>query len=137
MRRDGHADGLSAPKKAGAVGFELRLAHGLAVGDAQMGGPDFRLARRPLAARRKNSAEIVHEFRFDEQFGESGVRDVGGLRPQRQFGIGSDFDVPLPASGVGDRDATHLGIVLGGDQHVHRRRKRAVAPRELRAVLVE
>ena len=36
-----------------------------------------------------------------------------------------------------DRDAANLGVVLGRDEHLQRRRERAVAARELGAILVE
>ena len=92
-------------------------------------------ARRRRVARM--SADVGEILGLDEQLGEGRMGDVGGLRRQRQFGIGGDLDLARAGAGVGDRDAADLGIVLGRDEHVQRRRQRAVAARELGAILGE
>ena len=133
----GARDGVAAAEESRPVRFEFRRADGFAVDDRQMRGPDFRVARRPLSPRRQDRADVGEIFRLDEQLGEGRMRDVGALGREHEFGIGGDLDVARAASGVGDRDPANLGVVLGGDDHVQCRRQRAVASRELGAVLVE
>ncbi len=70
-------------------------------------------------------------------FENAGCGHVGGLRRQHDLGVGRDVDLAHAAAGVDDRDAAHLGVVFGRDQHLHRRGQRAVAPRELGAILAE
>ena len=65
------------------------------------------------------------------------MRDVGAQRRQDEFGVGGDFEVAGADAGIRDRDAANLGVVLAGNEHVQRRRQRAVAARHLDAILVE
>ena len=109
----------------------------LAVDDRQMRGPDFGVARRPFSPRRQDRSDVGEIFRLDEQLREGGMRDVGALGREDEFGVGGDLDVARAAAGIRDRDPANFRVVLGRDDHVQRRRQRAVASRELGAVLVE
>ena len=90
---DRRADAVAATEEPRPVGLKFRRAHGLAVDDGQMRGPDFRLGRRSPAPRRQNGADIGEIFGFDEQLREGRMRDVGALRRQNEFGVGGDFDL--------------------------------------------
>ena len=92
---------------------------------------------RPLSPRGEDGSDIGKIFRFDEQLREGGMRDVGALGRQDEFGVGRDLDVARAASGIRDRYPANFGIVLGGDDYVQSRRQRAVAARDLGAVLIE
>ena len=65
---DGRANAAAATEEPRPVGFKFGGANRLAVDDAQMRGPDFRLGRRPSAPRRQNCAGVGEIFRLDEQF---------------------------------------------------------------------
>ncbi len=134
---DGRANAAAAAEESRSVGFEFGSADGFAVDDGQMRGPDFRLARRPPSPRRQDRADVGEIFRLDEQFREGGMRDVGALRRQNEFGVGRDFDFARAAARIRDRDPANFRVVLARDEHVQRRRQRAVAARHLGAVLVE
>ena len=135
--RKRRADAVPPAEEARPVGFELGLADGFAVGDAQMRGPYFRLRRRSLSSRGEDRARVDEIFGFDEQLREGGMSDIGALRTESEFGIGGDLDFARAAARVGDRDPTHLGVVLLGNEHFEDRRQGSVAPRDLRALLVE
>ena len=92
---------------------------------------------RPLSPRGQDGSDIGKIFRFDEQLREGGMRDVGALGREDEFGVGRDLDVARAASGIRDRYPANFGVVLGGDDHVQSRRQRAVAARDLGAVLIE
>jgi hypothetical protein len=89
--RERRADAVSPAEEARPVGFELRLADGFAVGDAQMRGPYFRFRRRSLSPRGEDGALVGEIFGFDEQLREGGVGDIGALRAQSEFGVGGDL----------------------------------------------
>ena len=131
------SDAAAAAEEPSPVGFHLRLSHGAAIDDGEVRGPDFGLARRSPSPRRQNGADVGQIFGFDEQLGKGWMRDVGSLGRQHELGIGGDVDLPHAAAGVRDRDATDLGIVFRRDEHLHRRRERSVAARELGAILIE
>ena len=99
--------------------------------------PNFGFRGGPLSPRRKDRAEIGMILGLDEQLREGGMRDIGALWPQCEFGIRRDLDVARSTSGVGDGHATNLGVVFGRDEHFERRRQSAVSSRDLDAVLVE
>src|SRR5208283_3577342 len=65
------------------------------------------------------------------------MRDVGALGRQDEFAVGRDLDVAAVASGIRDRYPANFGIGLGGDDYVQSRRQRAVAARDLGAILIE
>ena len=62
---------------------------------------------------------------------------VGRVRGQDDFGIRRHVDFASPASHVGDRDTTCLGIVFGRDGHVQPGGDRAIAPDDFDAILEE
>ena len=136
--RDRRADAVATAEEAGPVGFNLRLAHRLAV--------DYRQMRRPRspvrsASRRRRVATIApSSARYsvcDEQLRKGRMGDVVRLRRQHQFGIGGDLDLAHAAARIRDRDAADFGIVFGRDHHLHRRRQRSVVTDEFGAILVE
>ena len=84
---------MAAAEETRAVGFDFRLADGLAIDDGEMRRPDFRFGgtrRRRVARSAPTSAKI---FGLDEQLGEGRMRDVRRLRRQHQFGVGGDLDL--------------------------------------------
>ena len=117
-RRGRRANAAAAPEEPRAIGLELALADGLAVDHRQVRGPDLRLGRRAPPPRRQYRAQAGQMLGLDEQFGERRVRDVGGLRRQRQLGVGGYFDLARLIAEVRDRHAAHLRVVLGRNQHL-------------------
>jgi len=129
---------MAAAEEAGPVGFDFRPAHDFAaVDDGEMGGPDFRLRRRPSSPCREDGADLREILGLDEQLGKGRMRDIGGLRRQHQLGIGGELDLPRAGACIRDRDAADFGIILGRDEHLHCRRKGSVVACELGAILVK
>ena len=136
--RDRRSDAVAAAEEAGPVGLHLRLPHGLAIDDGEMRGPDFRLARRAPPPRRQDGARRRRDTRSRRTASKkAGCATSAAWRRQHELGIGGDVDLARAVAGIGDRDAADLGIVLGRDEHLQRRRERSVAPGELGAILVE
>ena len=65
------------------------------------------------------------------------MRRVGRGRREHELGVRGDLDLARPRAEVRERDAADLGVVLGRDDDLERRRDAAVAPVELGAVLGE
>ena len=102
-----------------------------------MRGPDFRFVGRSAPPRRQDRADVDEIFRFDEQLREGGMGDIGALRRENEFRIRRDFDPAGADARIGDGNAANFGVVFARDEHLQRRRQRAVAARQLGAVLVE
>ncbi len=91
---DWRPDPAAPSDETRSVGLILRIAHGVALNDREMGSPDFRFARRPPAPGGQEGADIGHEFRLHEQLGEGGMRPVGLVRGQHDLRIGRQLDLP-------------------------------------------
>ncbi len=78
-----------------------------------MSGPNLRFTGRTTAAGCEERPHRGQMLGLYEQFGEGRVGDVGGLRRQRQFDAGRHIDLPGDEPRVGQRDASHLRVVLG------------------------
>jgi hypothetical protein len=77
QHRNRRADAVSTAEEARPIGFELRLADGFAVGDAQMRRPNFGFRGSALSPGREDRAEIGKILGLDEQFREGWMRDIG------------------------------------------------------------
>ena len=135
--RDRRPDVAAAAEEAGAVGFDLRLAHRLAFDDGEVRRPDLGLAGRATTPRREDGAVPGEILGLHEELGEGRVRRVGGGRREHEFGVRRELDVPRAAARIRDRDAPNLGVVLRRDDDLERRRDRPVVPDELGAILGE
>ena len=128
---------MAATEESRPVRLEFRRADGLPVDDCQMRRPDFGVARTPLSPRGQDGADVGKILRFDEQLGESRMRDVGGLGREHELRVGGHLDIARAAAGIRDRHPANFRVVLGRDDDVQSRRQRAVASRELGAVFIE
>ena len=124
-------------EEPGAVGFVLDLPQALAFDDRMLRGPDLRLARRAAAPGRQQRSGLVEIFGLHEHLRERGMGQVGGGRRQHEFAVRGDVDIAHPVAGIGKRDATHFGVILGRDQHLQSRGDRAIDAHELGPVLGE
>ncbi len=127
----------AAADEARAVGLELLAPNGTAVHDGQMRRPDLRLVRRPAPPMRQKGARVGQMLGLDKQLGEGGVGGIGRARGEHELGVGGDLDLARLRAEVRERHAAHLGVVLGGHQHLERGRQRPVAAGDLGAILVE
>ena len=126
-----------AADEAHPVGLVLDGPDPLALDHREVGHPHARLVRRPRPPRRDQRVERVEMAGLHEHLGEGGVRVVGRRGRQHDLGVRRQLDLARASTAVGERHAPHLGGVLARDHDLHRRRQRAVAPREGRVVLGE
>ncbi len=85
--RDRRSNPAPAPEEAGAVRLELHIPFRFAFDDGDMGGPDRDLVRRSRPARREQGAGTSGELGLHEQFGERGMRGIGGVGRQDDLGV--------------------------------------------------
>ena len=65
------------------------------------------------------------------------MRHIGGLRRQANLRVGCDLNFARARPQIRDRNAAHLRIVFGRDDHFERRGQSAIAPDKFRAVFKE
>ena len=99
--------------------------------------PDFHLGDRAAPARRQEYSLFGGILGLHEQLRKRRMSDVGGRRCQHELGIRGDVQVPVAIAGVGERDAAHLRIVFGRNQHFQHRRHRGIDAHKFRAILGE
>ncbi len=122
-------------KRARSVSY-CDAADRLALDRDDVRRPDRRLARRARPARREQRVELGHELGLDEEVREGRVGGVGrGRGAARSRRTRSARSSRGREPEVRDRDPPDLGVVLGRDDDLERRRDRAVAAVELGAVL--
>ena len=94
----------------------------------------FSDCRRRVASKRVHAG---YELRFHKQIGKRRVGLVGGLRCNCDLDIRSDLNFAGAGSQVGNRNATHLGIVFGRNNHFQRGGQGAVTPNEFGAIFAK
>ena len=116
-------DVAPAPDELRAVRLDLDRGGFLAFDHSDMGGPDLGVGGRAAAAGGDDDAEFGQIVRHDEHLRKGRMRLIGRRRGKHQFGIGGHVDLARAATGVGQGDASRLGIVLGRDDNFGRRRQ--------------
>ena len=99
--------------------------------------PDLRFARRSLAAGRQQRVALVDVLGLHEQLREGLVSGIGRRRREHQLEVGGYLELAVSMTGIGDRQAADLGVVLGGHDDLQRRRDRPVRADEFRPILGE
>ena len=136
-RGDRRVDAAAAPDKPRAIGLEFPLSHRHAVDDREVRRPDLRLGRRSLPAVGHDGAQAGEVFGLDEQLRKGRMGEVGALRRQHQFGVGGHLDLACVFTEIREGDATDLGVVLGGHQHLQSGGQGSVPTFEFSVILVE
>ena len=107
------AQAARAADELRTVGLDLRRPDGIPLDDGELRGPDSGIVLPPLAPRGEEHPLLGHILRLDEELGEGRMCDVIGRPRQHQLHIGGDLQLPYGGADVGDRDAAHLGVILG------------------------
>src|SRR6188768_3604300 len=77
--------------------------------------PRWLFSSRPRSARAQQCAARLNDFRLHEKLAECWVCLVSSCGVKSYFSESGKFDEALFAGLVGERDAAHFHVVLGGD----------------------
>ncbi len=100
-----------------------------------LGRPNVGFVGCALAARREQRVQFGDILGLHEELQKGLMCRVGRRRSEHQFRIGGDLDLPVPMTGVRDRQTPYFGVILGRYDYLQRRRDRGVGANEFRAIL--
>ena len=121
---------MTATEKTIAACFVLHCADGVAFSGNRVYSKDGRIMRRTRAAARDERIVFTNEFSFDKKIAEGRMRNVGGRGCQHDFSITCHFDFPHARRAIGQRHATHFGVVFRRHNDVCLRLDARVQPLE-------
>ena len=116
-----------AAQEARPVGLPFHRRLRAAVDREDVEREERRLLRRPRPAPREEGGGLGDPLRLDEELPEAGIRRVLRESAERELDEARELDLPRPLAEVRQRDAPHLGVVLGRNRHLEARLDLVVA----------
>ena len=122
-------------EKTRTVSFKLNPADRIAAGRQHVHAPNGLVLCRTRTPMGQQRVVRRVKFSFNEQVAERGMGEVVSAWGQHDFGIAGQFDFARAIRIIRQRNAAHLGIVFGRNNHFHVGNDAGVTPPKIGFVL--